>query len=155
MTQIDIVPANTEDVLYVGEHMRQADREEGRAATGIPAQSALHLTVLGSKMTLAGLADGIPVCVFGLGHASIISEIARPWLVGTDEIEHYQFAFLRHNKAIVHGWAADHYLLENWVDARHEASIRWLRWLGFNILPKEPFGPFKMNFHRFEMRRAA
>jgi hypothetical protein len=44
--------------------------------------------------------------------------------------------------------------LVNLVDARHEASIRWLRWCGFVVMPAEPAGVVGLPFHRFWMKGA-
>ena len=43
-------------------------------------------------------------------------------------------------------------LLRNYVDERNTMAIRWLEWLGFEILPVEPFGVEGLPFHPFEMR---
>lgn len=48
--------------------------------------------------------------------------------------------------------AAPFALLTNYVDARNAVSIRWLRWLGFEIEPAAPFGIHGLPFHRFSMR---
>ena len=42
-------------------------------------------------------------------------------------------------------------VLTNYADARNTTAIRWLRWLGFNILPAIPFGLDGLPFHPFEL----
>ena len=98
------------------------------------------------------MAEGKPVCIFGLSPACIVLGQGSPWLLGTDEVERYAFAFLRRNKAMVRRWLDITPVLENWVDARNHGSIRWLRWLNFTIHAPSPYGRMGLPFHRFDMR---
>jgi len=43
-------------------------------------------------------------------------------------------------------------LLYNYVDARNVKSIKWLRWLGFQLDEPAPYGVRGLPFHRFELR---
>ncbi len=44
--------------------------------------------------------------------------------------------------------------LQNYVDARNEISIRWLKWLGFRFDPKPvPYGIWGLPFLRFQMEK--
>lgn len=147
-----IVPATQEHVTAMLPHVRTADRHEVMASSGQPMESILPECVRRSDMAWAGLVDGEVACIFGVAGASIISDTGYPWLLGTDLIERHAKAFLRRNKAMVKAMLARYPYLTNYVDVRNVTAIGWLRWLGFTILPAEPFGMYRMPFHPFEMR---
>lgn len=140
------------DIARIAAHMREADREEMVAAAACGPLVGLQRSLDMSHEACVARVDEKAVCVFGLGVGSYLSGIMRPWLMGTPEIEQHGRIFLRSNRVLVQDWAA-RFDLENWVDARHTVSIRWLQWLGFTVYDPAPFGPFQYPFHRFEMRR--
>ncbi len=140
------------DIAIVAANMRQADRDEAMAMAAMGPLDALRRSVQLSHEAVVARVAGEPVCIFGIGIGSLLTGVARPWLLGTPEVEHYPVTFLRSNRPVVQGWA-ERFTLENYVDARHTSSIKWLRWLGFTIHDAAPFGPFGYAFHRFEMSR--
>lgn len=152
MPKYAIVPATQEHVTAMLPHVRTADRHEVMAAAGLPIEVILADSVARSDMAWAGLVDDRVACIFGVAGASIISETGYPWLLGTDLIEQHAKAFLRRNKAMVRVMLSRYPYLKNHVDVRNTTAIGWLRWLGFSILPAEPFGMYRMPFHPFEMR---
>lgn len=95
-------------------------------------------------------ADGIPAAVFGAARISELSGIGVPWLLGTDETVKNPVEFLRLSKPCLDDIQGRFPMLRNWVDARNAASIRWLKWLGFEVHASAPFGPFDQQFHKFE-----
>jgi hypothetical protein len=154
MTEYAVVPATLEHIQELAVTMRQADRDEVIAQTGSHPSIVLGMTFGSADVAWAGLVDGAVACVFGVcpsDHMS--SEIGVPWLIGSDLIVQHQKRFLRENKKYV-GEMHDLYpILENYVDYRNTVAIRWLKWLGFDILATEPHGPFKMPFHPFRRVR--
>ena len=151
-TRYEMVPATLEHALELAENMREADvREVWAAAHYTPEQAALF-SLEASRDATTGLADGRVVCMFGAGAAAIISTTGVPWLLTTDLVDRHARVFLRKNKRVVEEMRDRYPLLRNHVDERNIAAIRWLRWLGFSILPSEPFGVEDLLFHSFEMR---
>ena len=144
---VEILKATPELCCMVADNMRESDTREMLAAGLKNARASMAISVRLSHEAFVGMADGEPACVFGIGYGSLISQMARPWMIGTPEIESHQFAFLRRNKAFIKAWAQEYGRLENMVDARHTASLRWVRWLGFHIHPAVPFGPYALPFH--------
>jgi hypothetical protein len=140
------------DIAIVAANMRYADRQEAEAMAAMGPEEALLRSVELSHEAVVARVGGEPVCIYGLGVGSMLSGMARPWLMGTDVIDHHCITFLRANRLVVRGWSK-RYDLENFVDARHTKAIRWLGWLGFKLDAPEPFGPFGMPFHRFQMPR--
>lgn len=145
------IPTDT-DIAIVAANMRHADRLECEAMAACGPEEALRRSIQSSHEAFVARVGGEPVCIFGLGVGSILGGMARPWLLGTDAVEWHCLTFLRANRRVVRGWAA-RFDLENYVDARHTKSVRWLRWLGFKLDDAAPFGPFEYPFHRFEMRK--
>jgi len=131
--------------------LREADREEIRAMTGIDPKLAVALSVAASDPGWAAELDGRVEAVFGVGPVN--GSLGRPWLVGTDEIEKHPVLFYRMSRGIVADMRARYEQLVNWVDARNELSIKWLRWLGFHIEGPEPAGVNGELFHRFWWER--
>lgn len=152
MPKYAIVPATLEHVTAMLPHVRIADRHEVMASSGLPMEAALPDSVKRSDMVWAGMVDDKVACIFGVAGASILSTTGYPWLLGTDLIEQHAKAFLRRNRAMVKVMLERYPYLTNYVDVRNATAISWLQWLGFTILPAEPYGMYRMPFHPFEMR---
>lgn len=145
-------PPEPADLAHIAANMRAADIAEMQATLPVTPLEGLRRSVIMSHESCVARVDGVPACVFGLGVGSYLSGLMRPWLFGTNAVEANGRIFLRSNRVVVNDWAS-RFDLENYVDARHTVSVRWLRWLGFMLDDAKPFGPFGFEFHRFEMRR--
>lgn len=152
MPRVDVLPATPAHAAHVAAHMRSADRAEVWASGRLTPDDAVTRSIAATALPLAGLVDGVPVCTFGIARRSLLSDEGAPWLLGTDAIARHGRRFLRENRRVLPTLAAPFALLINHVDARNAASIRWLRWLGFEIEPAAPFGVHGLPFHRFSMR---
>jgi len=146
---IEIVPALPEHAALP---LRAADREEVWAVAHLQPQAALRESIASSAAAWTGMADGEPVCVFGVVPASILGGIGIPWMLGSDGVVKHQRAFLRRNKRYVEAMLEMYPLLINFVDARNTIAIRWLRWLGFEIREAKPYGVEGLPFHQFDRR---
>lgn len=147
-----VIPATQAHAIAMCGRMRAADVAEVRASIGVGPDEALRRSLAFSSHAWAGLVDGEVACLFGVGMTSLIGGVGAPWLLGTDLIARHGTAFLRRNRPHVAFMLSLYPKLENWVDARNGLAIEWLRWLGFSIMPAEPYGPFGLPFHRFEMQ---
>jgi len=148
-----VVKASRAHALALAPVMRRADREEVWAAAGLRPLAALERSLGASCLAWTWLVDGRPACMFGLATASLMSGIGQPWMLSGELILSHQTAFLRHYRPFLEEMRALFPVLTNWVDARYIASIKWLQWMGFEIHAAEPYGPFGMLFHRFDMRK--
>lgn len=138
-------------VAHVVEAARREDVDELFAASLMtPAQVA----ELGADRGEAwvGVAEGEPVCVFGVARPSLLSTDGWPWMVGTDRLSFRGRAFLEGSREVVQEMHRRFPVLRNFVDQRNSRAIRWLKWLGFTIMEAEPHGPLGLPFHPFEMR---
>lgn len=150
MTAYAVAPATPEHCAYVAEHMRAADVAECWAGwRHTPAEAVTRSAAVSRDACYAGLADGVPLCVFGVGSATALSDLGSPWLLGTEDLPRHSRAFLRRNKAFVGHIRGEYSRLENYVDARNTLAIRWLKWLGFAVEEAAPFGAYQLPFHRF------
>lgn len=148
----EIVQATQEHALYIGEHMRQADREEVAASHGHTPKQAVTRSFAVSDKCWTCLADGEPVCIWGVHTCgSMLSMIGAPWLLGTDKVKDIRMFFLRNSARYVEEMKKNYNLLENYVDAKNTLSKAWLRWLGFQFDQAEPYGVDGQLFHRFYM----
>ena len=135
-------------------NMCQRDIDECWAASHSSPKEALVRSLAASPNAMAGLYQGRVVCMYGVAEISLLSTVGIPWLLGTDEIEEHSKYFLRHNRYYMREISKRYSYLVNFVDARNTVAIRWLEWLGFRVLPAQPFGPDDMPFHRFEIGQA-
>lgn len=150
---VEIVPLTHDLAREVVSQARQADVDEFRFAS----EETMLATVLGmmraSHRASCGLIDGKAVCIFGVIPATILSVEAFPWAVATADVEdpRYRRAFLRGSKENFNSLIKGYSHLWGVVHERNQLARRWLKWLGFKILPDR----FEINgggFHRFEMR---
>lgn len=147
-----IVRADTDHIKPIAERVREADRLELYAATGMSPLDALVRSFALSDHSWVGLADGEPVCMFGVTMASLMTDTGRPWMIGTDLIDQHAVRFIKECRPIVRQMKALYGRLENHIDARNTRAIRWLHWLGFKVETQtEPYGFLKLPFHKFTM----
>jgi hypothetical protein len=156
MTKI-IVSAHTDHLDWIASNMREADEIECAAGAMSP-RLALERSMETSVKTWTGMImpDARPICMFGVGVGDILGAVGHPWCLGTDEIEDVSLSFLRESRKVVARMLGIFPYLFNYVDARNELSIKWLKWLGFKFDDQTvAYGPFKIPFYRFEMRLCA
>jgi hypothetical protein len=141
------------DVYAVKGKLRRSDREELFAATGDLPEEVLIESFRSSIKSWSILHNEKPVAVYGVAPYPGVSGVGVPWLLGTDGMckRVVQIALLRQSKQYVKRMLDVFPYLINFVDARNKMSIRWLRWCGFTIRPAQPYGPFNLPFHRFDM----
>lgn len=152
--KVDIISANAEHAAHIARYIRDSDRAEIMASSGLEPMEALNASMLWSSMIWTGRIDCEPVCIFGVGGPYLIGGLGIPWLIATDKVMTAKFQFLSLNKIYVRQMLGVYTVLKNYVDARNTDSIRWLEWIGFQIMDAEPFGYMELPFHPFEMRRS-
>lgn len=152
MPVYEMVPATLEHVLYLAPRLRKADVEEMWAAHHVEPEMGLIISLEVSRDTgYTGLVDGKPVCIYGVAAPSLLVDAGRPWMVGSDSIPKHSLRFLRESRKVVKAWREQHPRMFNYVDARHDEAIKWLKWLGFSIHEAAPYGAGQLPFHRFTM----
>lgn len=153
MVKAFIREATAEDAVEVALNIRAADRDELWASgRNIPISCLIraHKLSTGCKSLVI---DGKVACIFGVAPLSMLGSIGSPWMIGTDLIEKHPKTFLRKCQNSVLAMTESYGTLLNYVDARNVMAIKWLSWLGFHVQQAVPYGPFKMPFHKFELRK--
>lgn len=148
-TVVAAAPSHAREMAPI---MRPGDRDEIWAAAGIAPLMGLEVSLASSRYAWTWLVDEVPACMFGVGSASTMSGTGIPWLLSSELVNRHWLPFLKYYRPFLAQMRSDFPTLTNWVDCRYEAAIRWLRWMGFEIMPPAPHGPFDMLHHRFEMR---
>lgn len=142
--------ARESDIPIIARNMREADkREVWRSHRTTPEQS-LELGIK-SEVCLTFCVNEEPVAMFGVSRYTAISPKGVPWLLGTDGIRRAVKYFLSESQKYVAAMNQKYPILENYVDKDNTLSIRWLKWLGFNLKEEVDFNGHP--FIRFERRQ--
>lgn len=140
---VTIRPATPADCESLAPRLREEDKAEALAASGVPAEYSLKLA-LGPE-TFTVLLDGIPEMMFGCHDG-------RPWMLSSPVpmSPKWRRTFLRLTREAVDLWNSHFQLLHNVIDARNDTHIRWLKWLGFVFFARhERWGPKGLPFFEF------
>lgn len=132
-----VVRTELRDCIHLCSEVRQADRDEVRAASGGTVLNALvngfHLS--SQCWTLKIRED--PIAMFGVAPVDG-SAYGSIWLLGSDRIQRVKWHFLRESRPwlrrLMHGYDS----VGNVVDKRNTVHIRWLEWLGFTFVREIP-----------------
>ena len=135
----------------MAKYIRPSDRQEVKATVSYPIKKAVRACVAFSSYSRAALADGQLGLLWGVGPVSLLAGTGSPWMLATPLIEEYPVMFLKACKKELEVIKSHYPILENHIDVRSEASIEWLKWLGFTIEDPAPWGWQGLPFHRFHM----
>lgn len=129
---LTIRPARPADVAALAPHLRQADADEVRAAAGASPHAALQASYDRSPAPLAAVAAGRVVALMGVVPLPSDPSQGTIWLLGSADLVAFQLSFWRACLATLPVLVAPYRRVLAVVDARYEASLRWLRHLGFS-----------------------
>lgn len=148
---MDIVarPVQPFDVEIVAAAARQQDVAEMWASSRSTVHESLTFGAAHSRDCWTLTADGHPVLMFGVVPSDDGSGVI--WAVLTHWVEQHPIPFLRVSRDLLDDLMGRYGRLHNVADARNDAVIRWLLWLGFWVSAPEPFGPDGLDFCHFEM----
>lgn len=151
--EVTITDVTDEDIVELAENMRDADIAEVWRTSMSKPEKAIRRAVSMSQDAWVARCNGDLICIFGVASIGVITKTGSPWLLATDNILKYPFHFLDKSRYYIAEMASNFDRLVNHVDADNKVSIRWLRWLGFDVSKKpKPYGIFEMPFYEFEMR---
>jgi len=149
---VEFRPAVAGDAESLAQRLRAADMAELQAAHGLDADP-LALLRHGLQITpdaVAAVQGGRVIALIGCAPGgTMLTPCGIPWLLGSDECAAHARLLVARGRQVVGDWLRQYGRLENYVDARHAASIRWLKRLGFTIHPVQRCGPGGALFHRF------
>ena len=132
--------------------MRQEDKEEIFAYSGTLPKEQMFYCFFSSKpcMTMIGRKGNI-MGMYGVVPCS--PKVGRIWMLGhksmTSDYKDVR-AFLRNSPIELQQFHCNYPLLYNYVDARNETHIKWIKWMGFSIIKKHAtFGVEGRTFYEF------
>lgn len=155
MARAEVLPVALSEIGDILPTVRQADLDEIEGALHTPIGEALADGIRGSRKASKIVIDGLVVAVFGDADCDCAAGLGVPWLISTVHVERFKRAFLSVCKPEVAEMLTRHGGLLNYVDVRNTMAIRWLKWLGFEFHPAEPYGPAGMLFYPFTMKGGA
>lgn len=141
---VTLRPATLYDCVSLAPRLRQADKDEAYAASGVAAEFAIKLSLLSSP-ALVACVEGQPEMIFGCPHG-------HPWMLCTPVAvsPRWRKTFVKHSQAYIDDWQAQWGLLHNFTDARNSAHHVWLRRVGFTFIARhDRYGPFGLPFYEF------
>ena len=128
-----VVPAVAAHVAVLAPLLREADRREVRAAFGRPAAEILWVGFRNAKRCWTVLAGARPVAMFGVGRRRE-PRIGTAWLLASPEFERFGARLRREGPYWIGVMMAGNDVLTNFVSADNRVAVRWLGWLGFELL---------------------
>lgn len=152
---VHVVRASIELAEEMAPAMRPSDVAEVWAAGGQSPQAALVESVMWSAQAYAAYFDGELAAIFGVGPGAFLGGAGIPWLLGTPVLARHPRTFLEASRAFVAAWLDEYGALEQMVDARNLASLRWLRRLGFKVEPPRLWGYERRPFCRVHIERGS
>ena len=151
MIRVLVRRTRIEDVEYLIENLREADKIEIQTANGRPYFETIIRAMEFGDESWSAFADDELVAVFGVHINSIVTGSAIPWLLSTKNIYKYKKEFFKYSKPIFKKLIVDVDYMMNYVDDRNVLAKRWLKWLGFKFDDPIPYGPYQLPFRKFTM----
>lgn len=150
MSRLSVVMTVPSDCDRLAPNMREADRLEVLAASGLTPLEALHRGYEMSADPRTVMLANDPIAIFGVVPFPYPQhDRGVPWLLGSDVILEHWFSFARGSVREFETLRRPYRLLTNRIDARNELPMRWLRFLGFDLLETAPYGVSGLPFTRF------
>lgn len=152
---VSIRPAELADADWFAPRLRAADRAELLASSGAGLASNLRTAIRYSDhAAFVAESEALgPIALFGFARKGFAADRSAPWCVGTGGLTRRGKALTTHGKAYCLRTLDAFPLLENWVDVRNTAAIRWLSAIGFEFDAPAPHGVEGLPFMRFWMKR--
>jgi hypothetical protein len=148
LQRIDATLAHAKDL---GPRLRQADRDEVEAGSGMPAEDVLVLAVAHAKQAHAWVLNGKLIAISGISGSLVDQAVGVIWMLASDEVDQFPRVLVKGQRQYVRDLLRGHDMLLNFVDNRNIKAQRWLRWLGFQIGEPRPFGAAGLLFRPFTM----
>ncbi len=146
-----VLDADAANAAEVSRGLRLCDYNELYAATG---RNPMEVVMESFRATPGDCyvfryrGTGRPVSIFGCGAGSKGTGV--PWMVSTPDVKHCAREVIVLGNRYTNMWQNKYPLLVNYVDARNEASMRWLKALGYSFIRlHEHYGAARIPFYEF------
>ena len=128
-----VAPAVAAHVEELAPRLRDADRREIRAAFGRPAEAILQSGFRNARRCWTVLAGDRPVAMFGVGRRRS-PRIGTVWFLASEDFVRARDLVRREGRYWVDVLMTGHDVLTNFVAADNRIAVRWISWLGFELL---------------------
>jgi hypothetical protein len=152
--QLTLRAATQEDIAPLAAKMRARDADEVKASLGLDPAAGLQYSLANSTLALTATDNdsGHPVAMLGVGE--VMPSVGSPWLLGAEGLEAYRREFIVYTPLVIERFHEDYPALMNFVDARNDKAIRWLKRAGFKFSPAPtPYGVAQLPFYCFHKVR--
>ena len=140
---IEVVPARQHHIGTIARRLRGIDVLECQAMGHTPKQ-ALRIGLMGSTIAWTVLIDGRPEAMMGATPLNFTTGRGRPWLLMTDVAAKKAISLVRLGRLYTEAMHRQFAMLENWIHADNETTIRYLARLGYAIGPVDVIRGFPM-----------
>ncbi len=143
---IEVVPAKPQHIATIARRMRAIDVTECEMMGHNP-KGALRTGLLGSSIAWTVMIDGRPEAMMGAVPVNIMEGRGRAWLLMTDVAAKQAVSLVRLGEIYTRAMHRHYRMLENWIHADNNKTIRWLTRLGYAVGPVDvirghPMRPF-------------
>lgn len=141
------------DIAFLAAHMRIEDRRELIGAVGPDVQREVERCVRNSAKCWVCRYDGVVLAAFGVIETNPLQKHGILWMLSTRYTVNHKVYAGKWTKKGLAAFLSDFEYLYNYIDAGNKATIAWLKWLGAEIHPAEPYGIYGLPYHLFTFRR--
>lgn len=149
MSDLRRKPATVAHAKDLGPRLRQADRDEVKAGSGMEAEDVLILAVAHAKRADAWFRSGDLIAISGISGSLIDPKVGVVWMLGSGKVDQFPKQLMKGQRQYVRDLLKGHDMLLNFVDNRNIKAQKWLRWLGFHVGEPRPFGAAGLLFRPF------
>lgn len=138
------------DTFFLAKNARKADIEESSMLSGremLDVFNQAHNLYLNSWVWEI---NGKLACMYGISPYDEKSGVI--WFIATDEFDKHKMKVSRGCREVYEQLIDGYEYLFNYVHVRHKKALRWLKWLGVDILDAEPIGKNGEMFCKFEVK---
>ena len=137
-----------EDIKYLAPRLRQEDKQEILAGSGLIPYYALLNGFQNSVIVFTIFnPKNKPIGIFGVDDVG--NGVGGIWLLATKDLATIKIAFLKQCREVVKVLNQKYKILWNYVDCRNEVHIKWLKWCDFKFLRKTNYGVLQKPFYEF------
>ncbi len=136
--EIRLRPGTLEDCHSLAPRLRPEDVQEVWALCHQTPIQALEESFKASDLTYVVDYNGVGILMCGVGMVPGSPGVGCCWLLGTPEIRTVKLGFLRACRKHIEDFHKLYPVLWNLVDIRNTSHLKWLKWLGFEIIKHHP-----------------
>jgi hypothetical protein len=134
---IDIAKTTPEHVEVVADKLRQFDVDELKLFLGKEPHEALRFIHTNAQSCYTIRHNNEFAAIMGYNITDLLFNVASPFMLATKYAEEHPYAFAKYSPFLMEQFRGK--FLRNWVAAKNEFAINWLKWLGFEIHEPELF----------------